>query len=554
MEADYLIVGAGSAGCVLADRLSEDGRHSVIVIEAGGSDWGPLIQMPAALSYPMNMRRYDWGYQSEPEPQLNGRRLACPRGRVLGGSSSINGMVYVRGHALDFERWVELGAAGWGYRDVLPYFRRLESCQFDAAPELARWRGDRGPVHISRGSGANPLHKAFVAAGVQAGYRHTLDYNGHQQEGIGNLEMTVWKGRRWSAANAYLRPALKRSNCRLVRALARRIVFEGQRAVGVELEWGGRTWVARCQREVILAASAINSPALLLRSGIGPAGDLKSLGIPIVADRSAVGRNLQDHLELIIQFQCLKPISLYRYVNVFAKMGIGMQWLLSGTGIGASNQFETGGFIRTKAGISYPDIQYHFLPIAIRYDGSLPVREHGFQAHVSPMRSKSRGEVRLRSANSNEAPSIQFNYMDHEDDWAEFRACIQLTRELFSQDAFAGVAGRELAPGATVQSDSEIDDYLRENLESAYHPCGTCRMGSPDDPNSVVDPECRVIGVEGLRVADSAIFPQITNGNINAPTLMIGEKASDHILNRDPLDPRDDLQPWVHPDWRNSQR
>ncbi|CUA94361.1 choline dehydrogenase [Pannonibacter indicus] len=548
---DFIIVGAGSAGCAMAARLSEDPANRVLVLEFGGTDAGPFIQMPAALSYPMNMRRYDWGFASEPEPHLGGRVLATPRGKVIGGSSSINGMVYVRGHARDFDTWEAMGASGWGYRHVLPYFQRMENAK---AGEDG-WRGRNGPLHVQRGPKHNPLFNAFIEAGRQAGYETTADYNGEKQEGFGDMEMTVYKGQRWSAANAYLKPALKRGNVELITgALVRRVIVENGRATGVEYQRGsGAPQVAHARREVIISASSINSPKLLMHSGIGPAQHLKDHGIEVVADRPGVGANLQDHLELYLQQACTQPITLYKHWNLISKALIGAQWLLTGKGLGASNQFEACAFIRSKAGVDYPDIQFHFIPFAVRYDGKAAAEGHGFQAHVGPMRSKSRGEVRLRSGDPLDKPSIRFNYMSHADDWADFRACIRLTREIFGQEAFTPFRGKEIQPGSHLQSDEELDGFIREHVESAYHPCGTCRMGAKDDPMAVVDPECRVIGVEGLRVADSSIFPQVTNGNLNAPSIMVGEKASDHILGRTPL-PASNQEPWIHPDWQNSQR
>ncbi|MBO6898304.1 MAG: choline dehydrogenase [Shimia sp.] len=551
MQADYVIVGAGSAGCAMAYRLSEAGK-SVLVIEHGGTDAGPFIQMPAALSYPMNMSLYDWGYKTLPEPHLGGRTLVCPRGKVIGGSSSINGMVYVRGHAGDYDHWAESGADGWSYADVLPYFKRMENWHESGQGGDPDWRGSDGPLHISRGPRNNPLHGAFVEAGRQAGYPVTDDYNGQQQEGFGPMDMTVYKGQRWSAANAYLKPALKRENCDLVRGLARKVVMENGRAVGVEIERGGQVQVVRANAEVILAASSLNSPKLLMLSGIGPGAHLAEHGIEVVADRAGVGQNLQDHLEVYMQMACKQPITLYKYWNLIGKGLIGAQWLFTKTGLGASNQFETAGFIRSRAGISYPDIQYHFLPIAVRYDGQAAAEGHGFQAHVGPMRSPSRGEVTLQSADPKAAPNIFFNYMSTEQDWEDFRACIRLTREIFAQEAMQPFVKSEIQPGAELQTDDEIDSFIREHAESAYHPCGTCKMGSVDDPKAVVDSECRVIGVDGLRVADSSIFPRITNGNLNGPSIMTGEKASDHILGR--RLPSSNAEPWFHPAWENAQR
>jgi choline dehydrogenase len=549
MHADYVIVGAGSAGCAMAYRLAEAGKR-VVVIEHGGSDAGPFIQMPGALSYPMNMGIYDWGFATEPEPHLGGRVLATPRGKVIGGSSSINGMVYVRGHARDYDTWAEMGADGWSYADVLPYFKRMEHSHGGSGPEF---RGDAGPLHITRGPRENALFDAFIEAGRQAGYPVTADYNGQQQEGFGPMEATIWKSRRWSAANAYLKPAVAGGNVQIVRGLARRVVMEGKRAVGVEIDTRAGRQVIRAGREVILAASSINSPKLLMLSGIGPAAHLREHGIEVVADRPGVGANLQDHLEIYMQFAASQPITLYKYWNLWGKAWVGAQWLLTGKGPGASNQFEACAFIRSKAGVEYPDIQYHFLPIAVRYDGKAVAEGHGFQAHVGPMRSKSRGSVTLRSGNPTDAPVIRFNYMSDPSDWEDFRTCIRLTREIFGQEAFKPFLKAELQPGPKVQNDIELDDFLREHVESAYHPCGTCRMGRAADPMAVVDPECRVIGVEGLRVADSSIFPQVTNGNLNGPSIMTGEKAADHILGRTPL-PASNLEPWINPNWRVSQR
>jgi choline dehydrogenase len=549
LEADFVIVGSGSAGSALAYRLSEDGRHSVIVIEYGVSDIGPLIQMPSALSIPMNMPFYDWGFSSEPEPHLGGRVLATPRGKVVGGSSSINGMVYVRGHARDFDHWAESGATGWAYADVLPYFRRMETSHGGEAG----WRGTDGPVHVQRGPRKNPLYHAFVEAGRQAGFETTEDYNGSKQEGFGPMEQTIHKGRRWSAANAYLRPALKRSNVSLVKGFARKVVIEDHRATGVEVETRGQIQVVKARREVVLAASSINSPKLLLLSGIGPAEELRQHGIAVVADRPGVGRNLQDHLELYIQQESLQPITLHSKLNWFSKGLIGAQWLFLRSGLGTTNHFESAAFVRSKAGVDYPDIQFHFLPAAMRYDGKSAARAHGFQAHVGPMRSKSRGAVTLRSTDPAAKPKIRFNYMAHEEDWADFRHCIRLTRELFGQDAFKPYAGREISPGADVQSDEQLDAFIREHVESAYHPCGTCRMGRADDIDAVVDPQTRVIGVEGLRVADSSIFPRVTYGNLNGPSMMTGEKAADHILGRAPLAPFNQ-EPWINPRWPVSDR
>ncbi len=525
----------------------------MIVIEHGGSDAGPFINMPGALSYPMNMAWYDWGFRSEPEPNLNNRRMAVPRGKVIGGSSSINGMVYVRGHPKDFDHWAEAGAAGWAFADVLPYFKRMESWHDGGHGGDPGWRGRDGPLHVTRGLRDNPLTLAFVEAGREAGYEVTADYNGKQQEGFGPMDRTIWRGRRWSAASAYLRPALARENCTLIRAFARRVVIEDGRATGVEVDRRGRREVIRARAEVILAASSINTPKLLMLSGVGPGEALRDAGIAVVADRAGVGGNLQDHLEVYMQYSSRLPVTLYRYWNLMGKALVGARWLLTGTGPGASNQFESAAFIRSAPGVAYPDLQYHFLPLAVRYDGRLAAQGHGFQAHVGPMRSASRGRVRLSGPDPKAKPLIRFDYMSQESDWIEFRRAIRLTREIFAQGAFLPYVKGELQPGAEIESDTAIDDFVRAEAESAYHPCGTARMGRRDDPGAVVDPECRVIGVDGLRVVDSSVFPRIPNGNLNAPSIMVGEKAADHVLGRAPLPP-ENLQPWEHPTWAVSQR
>lgn len=547
---DYIIVGAGSAGCVLADRLSADGKASVLVLEYGGSDRSVFIQMPSALSIPMNMPRYNWFYETVPEPNLNNRRMHTPRGKVVGGSSSINGLVYIRGNPLDFDRWESEGARGWSYAGVLPYFRRAEG-RGEGGDE---YRGGDGPLSTSYGTMKNPLYAAWIEAGRQAGYPVTSDVNGYQQEGFGRMDMTVRRGRRWSAANAYLKPALGRANLTLrTHALAEKILFQGRRAVGIRYRQDDTVHEVIAAREVILCGGPINSPQLLKLSGVGPAAELQALGIPLVHDLPGVGENLQDHLEFYFQMACTQPISLYSSQNLFAKGLIGLRWLLRKDGLGATNHFESCGFIRSRAGIKYPDIQYHFLPLAVSYDGNSLATEHGFQAHVGPMRTKSRGWVRLKTADARDKPRVFFNYLSHPDDWTEMRACVRLTREIFQQPAFAPYRGREIQPGADVTTDEQIDQFIRAKVESAYHPSCSCRMGSPDDPMAVVDPQTRVIGCEGLRVVDSSIMPSVTTGNLNAPTIMIGEKASDIILGRDPLPPSN-APFYVAPNWETAQR
>ena len=535
---------------MLANRLTEDGRSTVLLLEYGGHDWSPFVRMPSALAIAMGIERHNWNYLSEPEPYLGNRRITCPRGKGLGGSSSINGMVYIRGNAMDFETWEQEGARGWAYRDVLPYFRRAETRQEGGNS----YRGSDGPLHTSYGPMQNPLYGAFIEAGRQAGYKATDDVNGFSQEGFGRMDQTVHRGIRWSAARAYLDPARSRRNLTIwTKSLGERVLFEGRRACGVQVLRDGTSTAVRARRDVVLAGGSINSPQLLMLSGIGPAAELKRHNIEVVADRPGVGGNLQDHLEVYFQVACQEPITLYSSMGLLPKALIGAQWLLSRKGLGATNHFESCAFIRSGPGVRWPNLQYHFLPAAISYNGKDLATQHGFQAHVGPMRSKSRGRLSLQSADPRQKPLIRFNYMSHMDDWTEFRAAIRLTREIFAQPAFDRYRGLELQPGPEATSDEAIDAFVRQHVESAYHPCSTCRMGAPDDPNAVVGPDAKVIGVEGLRVADASIMPTITTGNLNAPTIMLAEKASDHIRGKPSL-PASNAPFYADLEWETRQR
>ena len=544
---DYIIIGAGSAGCVLAHRLGEDVNIRILVLEAGGSDRATIISMPSALSIPMNTARFNWGMSTEPEPGLDGRVMNLPRGKGLGGSSSINGMCWVRGNPMDYELWEALGAEGWRWSNVLPYFQRLEAVQ-GGGP----LRGTDGPIKVTRGREKNPLYQAFVQAGVQAGYAQSPNMNQRQHEGFGPMEMNVSGGRRCSAAVAYLRPAIARGNVRVVTgALVDKVQMTGRRASGVLFSVKGQPCRAHARQEVFLSAGSIMSPVILKRSGIGPEQELRDHGIEVLQHSPGVGENLMDHLELYIQQECMQPISLFANLGLLGKAKIGAEWLLTHRGLGATNHFESGGHIRSRAGIVYPDIQFHFLPLAISYDGKSLASGHGYQVHVGSKRSKSRGWVRLLDSRPESMPRVRFNYMTHQDDWLEFRACIRLTREIFAQEAMAPYRGKEIAPGADVLSDEQLNAFIKRKVESAYHPSGTCRMGVDDA--AVTHPDGRVRGVEALRVIDASVMPQATAGDLNAPTLVLAERMADLIRGRH-LPEATDAPLLAASDWACAQR
>ena len=548
-EYDYIVVGAGSAGAIVASRLSEDASCNVLLVEYGGSDRSVFIRMPSALGIPMNSKKYNWGFETAPEPFLNNRAMNCPRGKVIGGTSSINGMVYVRGNAQDFDEWESSGAAGWNYQNCLPYFKKFEnhSCRD------SEYTGNEGPVAISGGNNMrNPLYRVFIDAGVDAGYGETLDYNGYRQEGFGQKFMNVDRGIRASTGYSYLKTAKKRANLTILKhALVSKIVFEGKTATGIQCEIRGASKLFGAKSEVILCAGAIGSPQLLQVSGVGSSVALMAAGIEVVHDLPGVGENLQDHLEFNFQYRCKQPISLNSELGLFKKALIGARWLLFKTGLGRTNHFESCAFIRSRAGVKWPDIQYHFLPGAITYDGSVAFKGHGFQVHVGHNKPSSRGHVKAMSADVRQAPEILFNYLETEHDRQGFRDCVHLTREIMSQPSMDAFRGEVIQPTAEIQTDEQIDQFVRESVDSAYHPCGTCKMGI--DALAVVDAELRVHGLANIRVIDASVFPTIPNGNLNAPTMMLAERGAD-LIKGQVIEPLETAPVYSDDHWRTRQR
>ena len=533
---DSIIVGGGSAGCVLANRLSEDPGHHILVLEAGRPDyfWDIFIHMPAALTYPIGSKNYDWLYESEPEPFMHDRRISHGRGKILGGSSSINGMIFQRGNPLDYERWAgDAGMDQWDYAQCLPYFKRMENCLSGGDD----FRGSEGPLVLERGPGSGPLFDAFFEAIQEAGYSLTGDVNGYKQEGFATFDRNVHRGRRLSAARAYLHPVMKRPNLKVkTKAFVTKILFEGQQAIGVEIDLGKGKAQKVFAGDVILCGGSINSPQLLQLSGVGNAAELESLGITVVQDLPGVGENLQDHLEVYVQHACSQPVSMQPALKWYNKPWIGLKWLLFRSGPAATNHFEAGGFIRSNEEVAYPNVMFHFLPLAIRYDGSAPGSGHGYQMHVGPMYSNARGSVKITSADPYTSPALRFNYLSTDQDRREWVEAVHKARNILNQPAFDNYSEGEISPGPSVESDADILDWVARDGETAYHPSCSCKMGT--DSMSVVDPNSmKVFGLEGLRVVDASVMPYVTNGNIYAPVMMVAEKAADLILDNTPLRP-----------------
>ena len=546
---DYIVVGAGSAGAIVASRLSEDSTCTVLLLEYGGSDHSIFLRMPTALGIPMNTKKYNWGFESITEPHVNNRRMNCPRGKVVGGSSSINGMVYVRGNPLDYDEWESSGATGWNYQNCLPYFKKLENHQCLSS----EYTGNDGPVAVSGGNNMrNPLYRAFINAGVEAGYTETEDYNGFRQEGFGQKFMNVDKGIRASTGHAYLKKAKKRPNLTVVKhALVTKVLFDGKTATGVKCDIRGDIKKFTANKEVILCAGSIGTPQLLQVSGVGPRDVLEAASIEVIHESPGVGQNLQDHLEFNFQYRCREPITLNSELGLFKKALIGARWLLFKTGLGRSNHFESCAFIRSKAGVKWPDIQYHFLPGAITYDGTVAFKGHGFQVHVGHNKPTSRGHVRVTSKDIKKHPDILFNYLETEEDKQGFRDCVRLTREIMSQAAMSRYRGEVIQPADDVQDDDQIDAFVRDAVDSAYHPSCSCKMGI--DTMSVVDPDLKVHGLSRLRIVDSSVFPTIPNGNLNAPTMMLAERGAD-LIKGSTIQPKHRASVYINEHWQTSQK
>ncbi len=551
MEYDYIIVGAGSAGCVLANRLSADGSHSVLLVEAGRRDGAWSLKIPAAVLTNLKSTRHNWAFKGEAEPELGGRSMRHDRGRTLGGSSSINGMVFIRGHALDFEGWRQAGCEGWGYADVLPYFKRME-CYAGGGCD---YRGADGPLKVHRPEPDNPIYHAFLKAGKQAGYPESDDICGYRQEGFATLDSSIHNGERSSSATAFLAPARDRGNLTVItKALVTAIAIEDRGATGIVfVDPAGARATATARREVVLSAGAVGSPHLLMLSGVGPAAHLRSHGIDVKADLPGVGQNLNDHPDFVLKYKCLQPVSIWPKTRLLGRAFAGMQWLINRTGVCASNQFDVVACLRSAAGVEYPDIQLTISPVAVDDQSWDPLPEHAFQIHVGLMRAHSRGEITLRDADPKSPPHILVNYLKDPRDRDLLRAGIRIVRELVDQPAFTDLCGAEIFPGAAVQADADLDRCLNSHLATQWHLSGTARMGASTDTGAVVDPQGRVHGIAALRVVDASIMPAATNGNTNSPTLMIAEKLSDAILGVPPLSPLD-VAVWQNPNYETSQR